>query len=103
VLFSDDLEMNAVAARMTPGRSAVQALRAGCDMLLVCQSLDAARAAIGGVEEALGREKLSAEAVTESLARIHAMRRIVTRGAGRGTGPLRWPAHARLARRLAAG
>jgi beta-N-acetylhexosaminidase len=102
VLFSDDLEMNAVAARMTPGRSAVAALQAGCDMLLVCQSLDASRAAIAGVEEALGREKLSADDVTLSLARIQAMRRLIARGE-RGTGPLRWPAHARLARRLGNG
>src|SRR5207249_11591975 len=53
VLFSDDLEMNAVAARSTPARSAVAALGAGCDMLLVCQSLDAARAAMRGVAEAV--------------------------------------------------
>jgi hypothetical protein len=71
-------------------------------MLLVCQSLDASRAAIAGVEEALGREKLSADDVTLSLARIQAMRRAIARGA-RGTGPLRWPAHARLARRFGNG
>src|SRR5919198_2714969 len=53
VLFSDDLEMQALAARQTPPRAAVQALQAGCDMLLVCQSLDAARTAIRGVEEAI--------------------------------------------------
>jgi hypothetical protein len=58
--------------------------------------------AIAGVEEALGREKLSADDVILSLARIQAMRRAIARGP-RGTGPLRWPAHARLARRLVGG
>src|SRR5207253_10881888 len=43
VLFSDDLEMQAMAGHRRVGRAAVEALRAGCDMLLVCQSLAAAR------------------------------------------------------------
>lgn len=36
VLFSDDLEMQAIAGHAEPEQSAVQALEAGCDMLLVC-------------------------------------------------------------------
>ena len=100
LLFSDDLEMNAVAGRSTPGRSAVAALRAGCDMLLVCQSLDAARKAMLGVEEAITRGTLSAADVATSLARIQAYRRRLRRRP-RPT-RLGWPAHTRLARRLAA-
>src|SRR5437667_12590248 len=69
VLFSDDLEMNAVAARSTPARSAVAALGAGCDALLVCQSLDAARAAMRGVEEAVAEGALAGEDVANALAR----------------------------------
>jgi beta-glucosidase-like glycosyl hydrolase len=84
---------------MTPGRSAVKALQAGCDMLLVCQSLAAARAAMEGVEEALADGTLSPEEVAAALARIQALRR--TRTPKRREGPLRWPAHERLARRLA--
>jgi beta-N-acetylhexosaminidase len=37
VLFSDDLEMKAIAARYAIEESAVQAVRAGCDVLLICQ------------------------------------------------------------------
>ena len=99
VLFSDDLEMNAVASRMTPAERAVQALLAGCDMLLVCQSLGAARAAMRGVEDALAQGALAPEAVAAALARIETLRR--RRPASRAT-PLGWPAHTRLARRIAA-
>ncbi len=101
LLFSDDLEMNAVAGRSTPGRSAVEALRAGCDMLLVCQSIEAARKAMLGVEDAMVRGKLPAADVVASLARIEAYRR--RRRRRKQLPKLGWPAHARLARRLAAG
>src|SRR5207302_1964059 len=102
VLFSDDLEMNAVAERSTPARSAVAALGAGCDMLLVCQSLDAARAAMRGVEEAVAAGALPAEHLATALARIAALRRRLPPEASSRSAPLGWPAHARLARRLAA-
>ncbi len=38
LLVSDDLEMKAVADRLPIEESAVQAVRAGCDVLLVCSS-----------------------------------------------------------------
>jgi beta-N-acetylhexosaminidase len=100
VLFSDDLEMNAVAARSTPGRSAVEALRAGCDMLLVCQSIDAARAAMRGVEEAVEDGTLPGPDLATKLARIQALRTL--RGRRHGE-PARigWPAHRRLLQRIA--
>lgn len=49
VLFSDDLEMRALADRMSVEESAVAAIRAGCDALLVCSDLalaDRAHAAL---------------------------------------------------------
>jgi beta-N-acetylhexosaminidase len=52
VLVSDDLEMQAVAARWTIEDAAVQALAAGCDALLVCWSDEKQERAI----EALARE-----------------------------------------------
>ncbi|MBI3201925.1 MAG: beta-N-acetylhexosaminidase [Myxococcales bacterium] len=49
VLFSDDLEMRALADRMSVEESSVAAIRAGCDALLVCSDLalaDRAHAAL---------------------------------------------------------
>jgi beta-N-acetylhexosaminidase len=40
VLFSDDLEMQAIAGHGSAGASAIAALRAGCDLLLVCSRAD---------------------------------------------------------------
>jgi len=101
VLFSDDLEMQAAAGRHPPGRLAVRALEAGCDMLLVCQSVDTARAAMEGVEQALDAGRLDARVVVEALARIQRLRAALTRLRGSPSTRLGWPAHARLARRLA--
>ena len=98
-LFSDDLEMNAVAARATPARRSLAALEAGCDMLLICQSLDAARQAIDGVAEALTTGRLDPRSVATSLARIEALRRL-TKRPNRRSSNLRWPTHTQLARRL---
>ena len=101
VLFSDDLEMQAAAGRHPPGRLAVRALEAGCDMLLVCQSLDTVRAAMKGVEQAVEAGRLDGRLVVEALARIHRLRAFAA-GLRRGpSGRFGWPAHARLARRLA--
>ncbi|HEX4446759.1 MAG TPA: beta-N-acetylhexosaminidase [Polyangiaceae bacterium] len=52
VLFSDDLEMSAIAARGPVEDSAVQAVAAGCDALLICSSEELQERAV----EALVRE-----------------------------------------------
>ena len=70
VLFTDDLEMQAVAGRTTPERAAVGALAAGCDMLLVCKSLAVARRAMLGVEAA-HREGPARRRGRRPLARTH--------------------------------
>jgi beta-N-acetylhexosaminidase len=98
VLFSDDLDMQAIAGHHPPERFAPAALAAGCDMLLVCQSLDAARRAIAGVETAVERGTLPAARLREAIVRIHALRRRVP--ARRPNARLGWPAHAQLARRI---
>jgi len=100
VLFSDDLEMQAMAGHRRVGRAAVEALQAGCDMLLVCQSVAAAHEAMAAVEEALARGRLDEATISASLARIHGLRRRLAPPPARAT--FGWPAHERLARQLAA-
>ncbi len=55
VVISDDLEMKAVAEGYGVSESAVRAIEAGCDLLLVCSDVDAAFAA----REALARRAAS--------------------------------------------
>jgi beta-N-acetylhexosaminidase len=98
VLFSDDLEMRAMAGKRPIERSALGALAAGCDMLLVCHSLAEAARAIDAVALATLRGRLDAAAVANSLSRIQALRR---RHVPTSNGRLGWPAHAALARRIA--
>jgi beta-N-acetylhexosaminidase len=98
VLVSDDLDMRAVAARWTPDRLAPAALRAGCDMLLACQSLDVAAQGIEGAVRAVEHGQLDPAAIATSLGRIQQLRRRIARR--RPSTMLGWPAHARLLRRI---
>ena len=63
VLISDDLEMKAVAADHTVAQSAVRAIDAGCDMVLICSDLEGCFAA----REALGRRAAADPSFAERL------------------------------------
>ncbi len=83
VLFSDDLEMKAVAARYSVEESACEAVWAGCDALLICKSedlQDQAHEAL--VKRAESDPKFKAR-VTEAAARCLRVRRLAPpRGIG---------------------
>ena len=74
VLFSDDLLMAAVAQRNDPGGVAIEAVAAGCDMLLVCRD----EAIQEVVLEALAREEAASPAfrarIAEALGRAEGLR-----------------------------
>lgn len=73
LVFTDDMNMKAVAARHAPGRAAVAAIAAGCDVLLLCGTDPAVQAEV--FEElihAIEREELPAKRVEEAIARQHA-------------------------------
>ena len=53
VVFGDDLEMKAVAARWSYGESATLSAQAGCDMILVCKEVDAQVEAMEGLIRAM--------------------------------------------------
>jgi beta-N-acetylhexosaminidase len=73
VLFSDDLEMKAIA--IPPGEAAVRAIAAGCDSVLVCSRADLA----AEVHEALMREAERSETFRarceEAFARMERMKK----------------------------
>jgi beta-N-acetylhexosaminidase len=71
VLFSDDLEMQAIAGHGLVEESAVLAIRAGCDLLLICSSADAQERAHQALTRTVERDAAfrsrSVEAVRRSL------------------------------------
>jgi len=105
VVVSDDLDMRAIAEHMGAGAAAVAAIRAGCDVVLVCKDEDhqaeAEAALIRGAEtdgelrrrigEAAGRVRVLKQAHAAAWAARPAPRREVVGSA----------AHLGLARRLA--
>ena len=75
VLFSDDLEMKALT--MPPAESAVAAVLAGCDVLLVCSRADLAAEAHAALVYEAGRSAAFRARCEEAAARALAMRRRV--------------------------
>jgi beta-N-acetylhexosaminidase len=74
VVFTDDLEMKAVADRFTPDKSAVLAMQAGCDIVPVCLTHDAQVTAMEGTIRAVEAGDVAYKAMDDSLQRIRAMK-----------------------------
>jgi beta-N-acetylhexosaminidase len=75
VVVSDDLEMEAIAARLDLGEAAVRFLEAGGDLVLICQDPGRQRAALAAVEAAVAVGRLSEARLAASLDRIARVRR----------------------------
>src|SRR5207249_3071976 len=71
---SDDLEMKAIASHYGIEDAAVRAVRAGCDQLLVCHSLELQAVAHQAVVTAVERGKLERRRVLEAAARVARMK-----------------------------
>jgi beta-N-acetylhexosaminidase len=95
LVFSDDLEMRAIADRFAPREMAHGALAAGVDALLVCSRADLRDQLLAALESAPDR------LIEAGLARMLTFKREHTGGArGAGGGPP-YAAHRDLATRLA--
>lgn len=70
VVFSDDMEMKAISHNYNFGESTIQAINAGCDILLVCKTPALQRTAIDSVKKAIDNGSISQSRLSESLARI---------------------------------
>jgi beta-N-acetylhexosaminidase len=74
VVCTDDLEMQAIAARVPLPEAAVRAVAAGADLVLFSRSLEAARAAHDGLRRAVLDGVLDPAAIEASLERIARLR-----------------------------
>jgi beta-N-acetylhexosaminidase len=74
-LFSDDLEMAAVANELAPSQAAVEAVRAGCDAVLVCSDEDEADRAVEALASEASQHPRFAERLASAGARVLAARR----------------------------
>ncbi len=70
VAVSDDLLMGGIAERSTPGHAAVRALKAGCDMVMVCRDLEAQRETVAAIAEAVCSGELPRARFEEAVGRV---------------------------------
>ena len=75
IIVSDDLEMGAIIRNSSVADAAVQALSAGADLLLVCQSLEQARSARDACQQALQQGVLKEERLNEVQSRMQQLKR----------------------------
>lgn len=74
VIVSDDLEMKAVFDRWGVAESAVRAIEAGCDLLLVCSRLDLVEEAAGALTDRARRDPAFASRLAEAAGRVDRLR-----------------------------
>jgi len=87
VALADDLEMKAVAARMSWSELAPRVIAAGCDMALVCRNRDAIGASLRALGEWVSSFRLDPARVTQALDRVVALRQAVAAAAARRNAP----------------
>jgi beta-N-acetylhexosaminidase len=75
VVASDDLEMEAIAARLDLGEAAIRFFEAGGDLALICHDPGRQRAAMAAVEAAVRSRRLSEARLADSLDRIARLRK----------------------------
>ena len=74
VLTTDCLEMNAISETVGVGAGAVQALKAGADMVMVSHRLDRQMAAIDAIFKAVRGGALSESRIDEAFQRVQALK-----------------------------
>jgi beta-N-acetylhexosaminidase len=74
VVFSDDMEMHAVAKRWKPAESGVLAARAGCDVVEYCADHGQKVGALEGLIRAVEAEQISWPELDESCERVRRLK-----------------------------
>jgi len=75
VIVSDDMEMGAISDRDVNGAAAVEAMGAGCDLLLYCSDLDRGQAAARAMAEAAGANRTLRSRLEQSADRVDRLAR----------------------------
>ena len=76
VIASDDLEMRAISDDQDIGSAAVATLKAGADMLLICQDLAKVERAARAIEEAVTEGVLERATITTAADRVQRLRNL---------------------------
>ncbi len=93
LVFTDDMEMKAIADHYGYEESVVRSIEAGCDMVLVCHSPEKQARAIDALARAVSDGRLSLDRLHASLARIESVADDVVDQAGERIDPARCGAH----------
>lgn len=101
VIVSDDLEMGAIVRHSSVAAAAVQALSAGADLLLICQSLERALSARDACRRALQQGVLTEERVTEAQHRVERLKQRIADRTALPLRPVGAPEHAELVNTIA--
>lgn len=75
LIVSDDLEMGGVLSSVSVGQAAVEHIRAGGDLCLICHREDRVEEAYAELTRAAERDSKFARLVKESVQRIHAFKK----------------------------
>jgi beta-N-acetylhexosaminidase len=70
LVITDDFEMQAIADRFELGEAAVQAIEAGCDLILACHRIDRQRRIIEAVAQAIVSGRISESQIRRSQRRL---------------------------------
>lgn len=70
LIITDDLEMGAIIKVMDPSLAAVEALKAGCDMVMICHSYEAMQKAFGEIYSEAAKDSSFKELIDEKINRI---------------------------------
>ena len=100
LIVSDDLEMGAIIRHSSVGDAAVQALGAGADLVLICQSLERASSAREACQRALRRGTLSASRLQESRQRLLQLKQRFASRSVEEIRPIGAPEHQALAEEI---
>jgi beta-N-acetylhexosaminidase len=102
VVVSDDLEMKAIKEHFTIERAVVDGVNATVDLFLVCHKVEAQRAAITALADAVRAGKVSEARVDEAAGRLAALSRRFAFAPENNVARLGSPEHRALSHGLAA-